>query len=103
MTAAYLAKFTKAHGFQRIQKEIVHCSNTLLSGSTMGARVRRKEMIAMIKEVHSIVKAMQESHGDKVALEATKELQSTSEGESKPVTPKVASKVTKVTEKELTK
>ena len=49
MTAAYLAKFTKAHGFQRIQKEIVHCSNTLLSGSTMGARVRRKEMIAMIK------------------------------------------------------
>ena len=85
MTTAYLARFTKSHGFQRIQKDLVHCSNTLLSGSTMGSRIRRKEMIVMLEEVTSIVKEQAESHGDKAALgevEAKDELPSTSEGES---------------------
>ncbi len=70
MTTAYLARFTKAFGFQRIQKEIVHCGNTLLAGSTMGARVRRKEFLALIKEVHSIVKDQAKRHGDEAAFEA---------------------------------
>ena len=85
MTTAYLARFTKSHGFQRIQKELVQCSNTLLSGSTMGARIRRKEMIIMLEEVTSIIKEQSESHGDKAAfvvVEAKDELPSTSEGES---------------------
>lgn len=70
MTTAYLARFTKSHGFQRIQKELVLTANTLLSGSTMGARIRRREMIAMIKEVHSIVLAQTKTHGDKAAFDA---------------------------------
>jgi hypothetical protein len=96
MTTAYLARFTKSHGFQRIQREIVQCSNTLLSGSTMGARLRRKEMLTMLKEVHSIIKEQAESHGDKAAfetLEAKNELQSTSVSESPEKSAKVAPKV----------
>lgn len=85
MTTAFLAKFTKSYGFQRIQKELVHCANTLLTGNTMGARVRRKEMLTMLKEVHSIVTAQAKAHGDAEALkpseavEATKELTKASE------------------------
>ena len=70
MTTAYLARFTTSHGFQRIQKELVLTANTLLTGSTMGARIRRREMIAMIKEVHSIILAQTKAHGDAVAFEA---------------------------------
>lgn len=70
MTTAYLAKFTKSHGFQKIQKELVHCSNTLLSGSTMGARIRRREFIAMVKEVHSLVNDQIKTHNDASAFEA---------------------------------
>jgi len=98
MTTAYLARFTKSHGFQRIQKELVQCSNTLLSGSTMGARIRRKEMIVLLEEVTSIIKEQSESHGDKAALgevEAKDELPSTSEGESSDKSAKKASKTKK--------
>ena len=70
MTTAYLARFTTSHGFQRIQKELVLTANTLLTGSTMGARIRRREMIAMIKEVHSIILAQTKAHGDTAAFEA---------------------------------
>lgn len=69
-TTAYLARLTKSHGFQRIQKELVHCANTLLSGSTMGARIRRKEMIKMLKETHSMLLERSKQHGDKKAFDA---------------------------------
>jgi len=75
MTTAYLARFTTSHGFQRIQKELVLTANTLLVGSTMGARIRRREMRAMLKEVHAILTAQTKAHGD---VEAFKALETTS-------------------------
>ena len=71
LSAEYLNSLTKGNEFQRLSKELAHCANTLLSGNTMGARIRRKAILVILSKTHAAIKAMSVRANDEEALSST--------------------------------
>ena len=70
---ATISRVIKTGAFQPFIKELCKTMNLLCSGSTMGARIRRKEMLALLKESHKVLSAQAKQMGDTEAFEAREE------------------------------
>lgn len=65
---AVMSKHVRSFGFQSFIKVLCHTMNTLCAGNTMGARVRRGEMLQLLKHSHSALLAQVKSMKDTEAF-----------------------------------
>lgn len=75
---ATISQVVKTGAFQPFIKELCKTMNLLCSGSTMGARIRRKEMLELLKTSHKTLTAQCKQMGDVEAFAALVEQNKTS-------------------------
>ena len=75
---ATISRVIKTGAFQPFIKELCKTMNLLCSGSTMGARLRRKEMLALLAQSHKILQGQCKQMGDAEAFKEREEATATS-------------------------
>jgi len=75
---ATISRVIKTGAFQPFIKELCKTMNLLCTGSTMGARLRRKEMLTLLSQSHKILQGQCKQMGDTEAFKEREEATATS-------------------------